>query len=247
MNANRLKVVVFAALCIALVGRASVSHAGSWSIPAGQADHFSYSNGGDLNGLFGDPVISGDSFFFPGIDFVATAADGSTDLQMDTVSFDVVANPGLRFGLMRVTLWGDYAVSGDPLFQSADVDALLTWDENVPPQRHWEGPAFTTPTMPVHGGAGEWSGLAVIDPSFLGQEVSSLHVEFGVEMMVVSAPGGTSEIRLLTPPEGFDLTFTLIPEPTSFSFFGVGILVVGRRLRRCQHHGESRARVQSSR
>ena len=103
--------------------------AGPWTIPDGETAQFFYSNGGDVEGRFGDPNVVGNLFVFQ-TSFLANASEGSSQTFGDTVSFDVLAKPGLFFDTIAVSAGGSYTVTGNPLQNSADVDALLSLDEN---------------------------------------------------------------------------------------------------------------------
>ena len=48
--------------------------AAGWTNPSGSGDDFTYANGGDINGLFGDPFVFGDAFYFQ-TGFQANAAN----------------------------------------------------------------------------------------------------------------------------------------------------------------------------
>ena len=52
---------------------ASVAMAGSWTNPTGTAQDFSYTNGGDVNGRFGDPEVIGNLMSFPYVTFQANS------------------------------------------------------------------------------------------------------------------------------------------------------------------------------
>ena len=58
------------AVVVMVAMSASPAFGGAWTIPSGNTDslggalNYSYSNGGDVNGLFNDPFILGNAFFF---------------------------------------------------------------------------------------------------------------------------------------------------------------------------------------
>ncbi|MFQ5501275.1 MAG: hypothetical protein ACE5EQ_03120, partial [Phycisphaerae bacterium] len=117
---------------VAVLMIASPAVAGPWTTPSGNTDFFgnpldfTYSNGGDINGLFGDPLLNGNDFFFS-TSFVVNASNGATSQQSDAVSFDILANPGLMFSSIMVTAFGSFAITTDG---SVDVTADLSMLEN---------------------------------------------------------------------------------------------------------------------
>lgn len=210
-------------------GFAAVSVAAPWTNPSGAANSFTYANGQDLNGLFGDPVVTGDSFHFPNLDFTAGAAGGTIQSKNDVVSFDIIPNPGLSFGLIRVTAFGSYAVTGPSGENRVDLDAEMRFTENGGLGRTFTGPMVTNPSFPQTSGSGDWSGLSAVDMTFKTPPPhGNLHFEFQGDVLAVSGPGGTAEINMALQD---GLTFEFVPEPTSLSILltGAAALVLRRR------------------
>jgi hypothetical protein len=210
--------------------------ASSWLIPAGSAEHFSYANGRDLNGFFGEPVVSEDTFTFPEFHFVAAASDGSSANRLDTLSVDLTANSGWGFGLLRVTAFGNYATSGDPGQNYVDIEAAVSYEELASSGRRWEAPLVTSPSFPTAGGAGAWSGLAVIDLSFEDLPPGeALHLEYTNGLIAVSGPAGSAFIHCHGEEAGgFELNIGMvpIPEPGSVALLSIGaVLMISRRPR----------------
>ena len=89
----------------AIMLTSSTAFGGAWTIPSGNTDtlggplSFSYSNGGDVNGLFNDPFIFGDAFFFTTA-FTASAANGTRHRKMTpfpSTSWPTPASSSARF------------------------------------------------------------------------------------------------------------------------------------------------------
>ena len=111
------RIAGFVGMVAAIMLTTSPAFGGAWAIPSGNTDSlggdlsFSYSNGGDINGLFNDPFIFGDAFFFT-TSFTAGAANGASASQADTLSVDILADPGLKFGSVSVQASGSYSIDG---------------------------------------------------------------------------------------------------------------------------------------
>lgn len=220
--------VVCGAVVLAL---GSSALAGPWTNPSGQGDSFTYSNGQDLNGLFGEPTVFGDIFLFT-TGFLANSSNGgpAADLN-DTVSFDVVVKPGLAFSTVTVSAFGSYAVTGDPLENQVDVTALLALDENGGPGRHFEDSLATDVPFPVNAGSGSFQGSAVVDVSTqFPSPHNSLHFSLRDRVLAVSGPGGTAEVNITF--ENLAIQFAAIPEPAGLSILAVGAGMLIRRRRR---------------
>lgn len=201
--------------------------AGPWTTPNGETAEFFYSNGQDQNGLFGNPAVTGNLFVFQ-TSFLANASDGTTQSFGDTVSFDVLAKPGLFFDTIAVFAGGQYTVTGDPLENSVDVTALLSLDENDGAARHFEGALVTDVAFPVTSGSGFFNGSATVDVGNVFPSPSNnLHIELNNNIMAISGPGGSATISITF--EALSIEFGIIPEPASLSLLAVGACVLVRR------------------
>jgi len=139
-----------------VVASASAAFGAGWMEPSGTSDSFSFDSGGDINGLFGEPIVWADTFYFMGSHFQVNAASGETATQDDAVSFNVRANPGLQFAEMHVTASGSYSVGGSGSY--VDVDAGMSLHELEGLGRTWSEPLVTTPSFPISFGGGAWDG-----------------------------------------------------------------------------------------
>jgi hypothetical protein len=228
--------ILFLGATIALLATAGTSpaQAGPWTVPSGAGDHFTYSNGRDLQGRFGEPTVTDGTFSFPQISFGVSASGGSSASLTDTVSFDVQALSGWRFGQVRVVALGSYAVSGSPSANSANVDAMFTVTENTGLIRQWQGIWAPNPDMPVTGGSGSWSGLDVLDLTWPDPLPStSLHIELRHDLLAVSGISGSAVINLLTGGSGLTIGITTVevPEPSALVLLLLGGWTVCQRRR----------------
>jgi hypothetical protein len=231
------------ALVCGVVGvcAAAPAVAGPWSDPSGTSNSFSYANGGDINGNFGDPFLSAseDTFYFINANFQVNAANGATDQQVDEVSFDVFANPGLQFKLIRVTANGSYAATG-PGPNEVDLSAMLALTELGANEQYdggagddgrmWTGNLDTAPSFPKSNAQGDWSGLATVDITFeFPIPDDSLHVSMANDVIAITGAGGSAQINVQY--QDLKIELVVIPEPASLSLMGIGVLALLRRRR----------------
>jgi hypothetical protein len=211
---------------VGVFGVASAS-AGPWSAPAGSSDSFTYDSGTDINGLWGEPFVSTDTFYFVSANFQVNSFGGGTTSQTDTTMFNVHANPGLQFSLIRITANGTYAVTGDPGQNSVNQMNHVDMDEIGGFGQHFEGDMVTNPTMPVNSGNGQWSGLTVVDLSLAFPPLTDLHVEMSDDVVAISGPGGSAEINVQF--SDLKIEFVVIPEPSTLALMAFGALALIRR------------------
>lgn len=206
---------IVAFLCFAgVAGIAAHSEGGPWADPSGAAASFTYSNGRDLNGFFGEPVVSGDTLFFPQFHFAVSAADDADAGVSDRVSFDIVPNPGLTFGSVRVAAVGYYEISGAGEV-GVDVDTSPLLRENGGSGRAFAEVMLTEPAFPQSSGSSGWRGLSILDLSFEDPPLhDNLHFEFYAGIFANTASGGTAQIDMQLLG---GLIFTFIPEPATMS------------------------------
>jgi len=228
MNTMFRKALVCGSVALLAMGTGSAM-AGTWATPNGASDSFSYANGQDINGFFGDPFVSADTFFYVGANFQVNASNGSSSSQGDVTSFDVTANPGLQFSLIRVTAFGSYAATG-PGMNQVDMDANLSLTELGGAARTWNGPMITNPTFPASDASGGWSGLSNVDVTFeFPTPHDVLHVEMANDVFAITGESGSAELNVQF--QDLKITFQLVPEPASLSLMAVGALALLRRRR----------------
>jgi hypothetical protein len=250
MNAMLRKGVVCAAAVAMLSAVPAV--AGPWAQPGGAGQGFGYSqsfsfaNGQDVNGLFGEPFLdsANDTFYFFESAFQVTSQNGGSSSQFDEVSLDVYANPGLTFSLMRVTANGSFNAGGGGASNEVDLSAILSLTElgandmydggGGDDGRDFSGDmvAITDDggTFPKSNDAGTWNGLATVDVTVVFPVPDdAIHVSMSNDVIAITTAGGTAEIDVQY--QDLKIEFQLIPEPASLSLLAVGALALVRRRR----------------
>lgn len=218
------------AAVVALLVVAAPAFAGDWATPGGATSSFTYSNGGDVNGLFGEPFVDAgtDTFFFVGSQFQANASNGATVDRNDTMSVDILANPSLQFSSMTITAFGDYSVTGAG--SSVNIDSTLGMTELGGAGRTWSDELATSPAFPLTSGSGLWNGSATVDVTFVFPTPHDhLNVSLTNSLLAISAPGGGAQLNVQY--EDLAISFTLIPEPATLSLLAFGALALIRRRR----------------
>ncbi|MFQ5411449.1 MAG: PEP-CTERM sorting domain-containing protein [Phycisphaerae bacterium] len=215
---------------------ASPALAGPWTSPSGNQDSFgnpldfTYSNGGDINGFFGDPLLIGNEFFFS-TGFAVNASNGGTSQQTDTVSFDVLANPGLAFSSIMVTAFGSYAITTEG---SVDVVADLSMSENPGAgslERTFTGSLNTDVAFPINTpGSGVWNGDAAVNVEFVFPSPhNDIHISLFNDVIAIAGPQGSAAINIQF--QDLMIGFVVVPEPASLALLtlGGGLLLIRRR------------------
>lgn len=208
------------------------TQAGVWANPSGSAAHFSYSNGQDLNGYFGEPFVWGDTFYFTAANFVVNAQNGGTQAIADTVSFDIQLNPDFALSLVRVRAFGSYNVQGQGSY--VDLDAFGSVTELGGFNRTFGGAILPDPpvSFPIYGdNSGVYSLSALVDVSFVLPPIhDSLHLSFSNDLLAYAAEGGNAVLDLRYQDLVFEVT--LIPEPATLGLLAIpAVAILRRRLR----------------
>lgn len=223
-----------ASVGVAVLGLAAFANASPipWSNPSGTVPGvFSWSNGQSDNGLFGSPIVAGNSFtFFPN-NFKATGTNGSAQTTGDRLSFTLEIAPGnLLFEGIEVNEFGDYSITNGG---SVSADAFL-FVTNLnspvnPPNNPLTGSAsFDRNLLPSGSESDLWSLQVVraLPPAPNGW--TRIQVVLNNTLQAVGGANGTATIEKKVG--GITVT-VLIPEPASAGILasGLGLLMVRRR------------------
>jgi hypothetical protein len=227
LNVNLVRFAAATAVAVAaLAGTASAVV--PWAQPAGTVPGvFSWSNGQTENGLYGSPIVAGNSFtFFPN-NFRAVANGGGTQTTTDRISFTLDVAPGNFFESFRVVETGDYSITNGG---TVDSRALLTVN-NASGAGQAVANAVGTPTFP----------LAVVQPdnqsnfwniatnlNVLPNGWTRVNVTLDGAVEAASPVSGTSQIEKKVG--GVTITVN-IPEPATASILSLGAAALLRRRR----------------
>lgn len=202
----------------------------AWSNAAGNASFFSWANGQNSTGLFGDPtLVAGSTFQFFPTNFVATASNGNTATVTDTMSVDLFANAGFQFDSIAINEGGSYALTG-PAGGSVSATGLVDLEEIGGPRTASDTVEYN-PVFPVASGSGTWSGTTFIDLLALsgGVPFTQIHLEFTNNLMAVSVGGSTATIAKTFV--GLPIAITIIPSPGTVGLMVAGGILAARRRR----------------
>lgn len=230
----RILLAVASTLAVTLSASAS-----PWTNPTGKLPGiFEYWNGGDINGKYGDPAVSYNPatrelnlIFNPDV-FRAESIDGIGDpvQATDTVSVDIKMHSSLAPAVFTVRDGGTLAINGTgtAINQSMFTLTELSGSDPLNPVLGTprDFPLLFQPNFPLQGA---WVSTAVVDTAFdLGRDD---FVYFRIELLnlleATSAPGSSASIDKLGSE--IELTIKLLPEPTTLSLLGFGLLVALRR------------------
>jgi hypothetical protein len=203
-------------------------------------------------GLFGAPVLFGDTIQFTLSPFAATApAAGGASNRNSTVSGIVLtAKDGFRFGAFDLSELGEYELAGDGslvrvqgqlrAFNVADslntqttsslrvsASTPLTLADGI--AHDWAAAARvdeTTAPVPVSGGTA--TNVILSNPAAVGIAIDNRLTAF-----TDPAFTGTREAFITKTPNGVQLHVSPIPAPPAMWTFGAGLLALGFLLR-CQ-------------
>lgn len=224
-------------IAAAIAATASLAGAAVWSQPSGSTANFTYSNGHDTNGLFGNPTVFATGFSFTPENFIAKSSGGSTAnaLATDYLTVDVTATPASGgIGSVNLGEVGDYSIfNGGGVFVQAylliqDLDTGKSYSKLITP----------TPSMPQLGAAGTansgaWSGDLSID--FGNDNPQRIRIVLNNILQAFSNAGGTALIqkKAVTDPDGDGPGIAIIPfnennlpEPTTLVALA-GLTAVG--------------------
>ncbi len=217
------------AIAFLSVGAAPVS--AGWG---GTAQDFTYFNGGDLYGKFGEPFAVGNKLVFTDVIFQANAQDGGHDQDGDTVSWDIQCNPGWKLTAVGIWAFGSFAMIGEGSHVAVDLQLSVTELEGLNrtwtdlDTQYWPG-AF--PLYYPQYVQGAWYGISEMDlSSALPEPAELLHIDMTSILDAWAAAGGGAQIN--TQGQDIEFEFFFIPEPGTLALLALGVLAfAGRRSR----------------
>jgi hypothetical protein len=187
---------------------------------------FSWQNGTNETGLFGDPVPIGNSLVFFPANFRAESTGGVPDQAFDKISVDILAEGNLNITQINILEIGDYSILGQGA--SATVVGTLVVTPTVSNGAPIQFSALATnPAMPVTSGGGPWTGNASVSYS-LQNGVKRIHLTLDNVLQATSDADSTSIIdKKLTQ----GIIIEIIPEPTTIGLLLCGAPMLLRRRR----------------
>lgn len=225
MSTRHLLTLAFAAGA-ALAGPALADPLIPWSNPSGSAISFDWSNGGSDTGLFGSPIVVGDTFrFFPAA-FRAQATSGGADIKYDRLEVTLLAKPGFNFTEIRITERGDYGIVGAGGQVSVSGTMFLN-DLDLP--RTKTGDLVTSPGSPITSGTGSWTGDAAVDVTTDVPKWTRLKLILNNNLVAIAGPSGVAFIEKKVGDLAVDID--ILPAPGSLALLGLAALSGSRRRR----------------
>ena len=209
--------VLLAVLTFALIGQAQASIA--WSEPNGLTAFYDWENGQSTNGLFGNPIVSGNTLTFYPQSFRAESVNGNSNTVSDTLIFDLIAHTGNAITGIQISELGDYGIEGSG---SVNVFGNISV-ENLSAAGSFNTNLITTPTMPMTSGYGNWQADGYIQLS----NWTHLRITLYNELNTVTDANASAYIqkKLIGSP----VSITIIPEPATLAFLAGGAAYLRRR------------------
>jgi len=198
---------------VALMLSASAAHAiVSWTNPAGVALSFSWSNGYQNSGYFGDPIIVGNTFIFTPANF--SAIRGVNNTRTDTLQVDLAAIGGPITGII-IREFGYKNNGTGTTVQST----MFIKDLDVPAFPMIQDPMSFSDTDDPQTTVIEWSGIVARN---------------GISMNNIQLSLTNNLTTFLTGREIHKtrVEIEIVPAPASFALVAAGGLVAIRRRRR---------------
>jgi hypothetical protein len=192
---------------------------------------FSWQNGSNDTGLFGDPVPIGNQLVFFPSNFKAESSNGIAHQVGDKINVDILAEGNLLITQINIYEIGDYGISPTgPNTQVRAIGTLIVTPlvSNPGAGVGVDGMDFN-PVMPITSGAGVWTGNASVGYS-VANGVKKIHLLLDNQLQASSdaSPGTNSFIEKKTA----GIIIEIIPEPATIGMLLCGAPLLLRR-RRC--------------
>jgi len=162
--------------------------------------------------IFGDPVIAGDTIFFPTINFLfSNLTNGSSDQQSGTIAFDISVNSGLQLSSIVLSFFGTFGLTG--IGSSGGVTTTFQVQENIDFLRAFNSSVPTVPSSPVvvTSSSGDLVGNYTGDLSLsvpMSFPANNLHFSLTMILDGFAAIGGTTDFSVTF----LSLAFTFEPD-----------------------------------
>jgi len=202
-----------------------------WSNPAGSAVSFDWAGGGSDFGLFGSPVVAGDTFIFSPTMFRADSANGVAGQAHDRMQVDITAHQASNITGIRITEFGDYGIFGPSGPGGNEVSAtggLFVTNLDLFAVR--SSTLATTPGSPIYSGTGNWTGTAQVGLANETPPWRHVRVVLNNNLIALSINGSVTFIEKKVTGAAVLVEFT--PAPSAGMVLGMGGLILTRRRRR---------------
>jgi len=246
MNSKLNRLLAMGIVAASLAGVQS-AFAGAWSNSNGASafGHFTWSDGEDQAGLFGDPIYSFDvveqhhefSFIFGSF---SVSDDDNTDLLAasisDTLSWNMHLGQDFHLESLQIIISGTYAVSGatSEVNLIGDLSATEIATQGSEPGPRSTSSDFFNDNFPLDGTEtepdGSYTSIAEIQiPIDTPLWDNDLHISFENMLTAFAEAGGNASIT--QEFQEFEMTIVLIPEPATLGLIGLGAIALLRRRR----------------
>ncbi len=190
-----------------------------WANASGSAGSFDWSNGGSDNGLFGDPVVSGNTFIFTPSNFRAESVNGVAAIVSDRMEVTITAKPGSVITGIRITEYGDYGILSQGMVSVSGTMFLTNLNEFEVRYSDFG----SNPASPISSGIGSWDAEVAVD-SF---EWPRLKLVLDNNLMAISSPGSVTFIEKKVM--GSAVSVEIIPEPATIAILTLGALFLRKK------------------
>jgi len=217
-------------LCVAalfLVSTAPLSDDASalmyWSNKDGSTADFMWLNGGSENGLFGDPVVIGNTLWFFPEHFSAESSNGTPAFAYDKLEVEFIGLGGNAITGFKITEVGDYQILGTG---SVSVGGTMFITNLGTGGGVAQDDLATVPAMPISTTtyvSGSWSAVAEVSDLLWG------HVKLTLDDDLMAITGAGSLAKIQKKVGEVAIGITIIPEPATLAILGLGGLLLRRK------------------